>query len=483
MAQPIEELMAVRKQKLAEIKKLGLNPNPPKYQTTGPISQFKKIGVQASLAGRIKSIRRHGKLTFIDLADESGQIQVLIRANDVTTKEYQLVKLLDSGDFIGLSGQVFKTKAGEITLKAEQIRILNKSLRPLPDEWYGLKDKEERFRHRYLDLILNKKVKRILDNRWQILKSIRSFLWSQGYTEVETPILQNLYGGTNARPFTTHLNALDIDMYLRVAPELFLKRLIIGGYEKIFEIARNFRNEGMDQSHQPEFTMMEIYLAYGDYFAIMELMENLIKNVARSVNHKAQVNIGDQTIDLSKKWQVLTIDEALLKYGQIDWQKISDKEIKSLLKKNEIKITGVYSRDKALFSLYDHLVTPKLIQPTWVIDYPSDVSPLAKSHRSKENRVERFEGYIGGKEICDGWSELVSPIEQRQRFENEQKNLRAGDDEAQPLDEDFIQALEYGAPPIAGIGIGIDRLVMLLTNNWSIKEVIAFPLMRPRKKV
>ncbi len=483
MTQPLKELIKIRQQKLAAIKKLGINPNPPFYPRDRSIKEAKKIGLTTRLAGRIRSIRRHGKLTFIDISDESGQIQLLLRANDLSSKEYQLIRLLDIGDFIGVKGEVFKTKAGEITLKVQELTLLNKALRPLPDEWYGLKDKEERFRRRYLDLILNPKIKKLLDKRWQTLKNIRQFLWHQGYTEVETPILQNLYGGTNARPFTTHLNALDIDMYLRVAPELYLKRLIVGGYEKVFEIARNFRNEGMDQTHQPEFTMMEIYLAYGDYLAIMALTEELLRTLAEKVNKTTQLKINQKVVDLRKKWSVLTIDQALKKYANIDWQQISGQEIRQLLKKHQLQVRGVYSDNKALFVLFDHLVTPQLIQPSWVIDYPQEVSPLAKGHRSKPGRVERFEGYIGGKEICDGWSEIVNPLEQRRRFETEQKNLRAGDKEAQPLDEDFIQALEYGAPPIAGIGIGIDRLVMLLTNTWSIREVIAFPLMKTRSTI
>jgi lysyl-tRNA synthetase class 2 len=402
--------------------------------------------------------------------------------NDIGAQNYQLVKLLDIGDFLGVTGRVFKTKAGEITIKVQQLAFLGKSLRPLPDTWFGLKDIQERFRRRYLDLLLNPQIKEVLDKRWLIEKAIREFLWKQNYQEVETPILQNLYGGTNARPFITHINALDIDMYLRVAPELYLKRLVIGGYEKVFEIARNFRNEGMDLAHQPEFTMLEFYEAYADYQRIMDVAEQLIKFVAYQTNASYQLKVGKRQVDLSGRWRRITIDKALREYLDIDWEKITDVEIKKILNQHQFKVPGVYTREKALFVIYDHLVTEKLIQPTWVIDYPQDVSPLSKSHRSKKGRVERFEGYIGGKEICDGWSEIVSPVEQRKRFETEQKNLQAGDEEAQPLDEEFLQALEYGCPPLGGIGIGIDRLVMFLTNTWSIKEVIPFPLMRPRRK-
>jgi len=269
---------------------------------------------------------------------------------------------------------------------------------------------------------MNPQVKAVFDKRWQTEKAIRQYLWDQGYHEVETPVLQNLYGGTNARPFTTHLNALDIDMYLRVAPELYLKRLIVGGYEKVFEIARNFRNEGLDLSHQPEFTMMEFYEAYADYHRIMDVTEGLIKAVAKNVNGDFKLKVDTHEVDLAGKWTRITVDEAVKNYLGIDWDKISDAEVKAILKKNKFKVPGVYTKNKALFTIFDHLVTDKLIQPTWVIDYPIEVSPLSKTHRSRPGRVERFEGYIGGKEICDGWSEIVNPIEQRERFANEQKN-------------------------------------------------------------
>jgi lysyl-tRNA synthetase class 2 len=270
-------------------------------------------------------------------------------------------------------------------------------------------------------------------------------------------------------------------MYLRVAPELYLKRLVVGGYERVFEIARNFRNEGMDQTHQPEFTMMEFYEAYADYQRIMDITEELFKSIASVVNKSSIVKVDNVEVNLSGKWRRITIDQVLKEHLDIEWDSITDSQIQAILNQHKFKVPGVYSRNKALFAIYDHLVAPKLIEPTWVIDYPREVSPLSKSHRSKEGRVERFEGYIGGKEICDGWSEIVSPLEQRERFEVEQHNLKAGDDEAQPLDEDFLTALSYGCPPMGGIGIGIDRLVMFFTNTWSIREVIAFPLMRPKE--
>ena len=477
-----EQIIDARKVKLVKLESLGVNISPPSYSVTNKIGDCQDVDQSVGVAGRIMGYRRQGKVAFIDLHDQSGKIQVFASLADLGDSVYEVVKLLDIGDFIGINGSTFLTKSGELTIKATQLTFLGKSLLPLPDTWYGLKDKEDRYRRRYLDLLLNPDAKKLLDARWAIEKAVRQYMWSQDYHEVETPVLQNLYGGTNAKPFTTHLNALDTQMYLRVAPELYLKRLIIGGYERVFEIARNFRNEGMDQTHQPEFTMMEFYEVYADYQRIMDVTEELIEATAKSVNGNFQLKVEDKEVDLSGSWRRLTLTEALKEYASLDWDTITDQEIKAILDKNKFKIGGVYSRNKALFAIFDHLVTPKLIQPTWVIDYPVEISPLSKAHRSKAGLVERFEGYIGGKEICDGWSEIVSPKEQRDRFENEQKNMKAGDDEAQPLDEEFLEALSYGCPPLGGIGIGIDRLVMFLTNTWSIREVIAFPLMRPESK-
>lgn len=483
MATPLEELKKIRREKHDKITALGIPTSAYSFEKKHSIKQCREsLDSSVQTAGRIMGSRGHGAISFFDLIDETGKIQLLATTSELDEKTAELVRLLDIGDFIGVSGQVFNTKAGEITIKIENLTLLSKSLRPLPDSWYGLKDKEERFRKRFVDLLLNQTAKKVLDKRWQIEKAVREYLWNENYTEVETPILQTLYGGTNAKPFTTHLNALSTKMYLRIAPELYLKRLIIGGYERIFEIAKNFRNEGMDQSHQPEFTMIEFYEAYADYHRIMDVTEGLIKSVAKKVNTTLDLEIDNHQIDLSGKWNRISIDEALKKYLDLDWETITEEEIQNILKKNNFQIPGVYTKNKALFTIFDHLVTPKLIEPTWVIDYPLDVSPLSKIHRTKSDRAERFEGYIGGREICDGWSEVISPIEQRERFETEQKNLKSGDQDAMPLDEEFLEALEFGCPPLGGIGIGIDRLVMFLTNTWSIREVIAFPLMRPENQ-
>ena len=361
MGIPIESLIKVRQDKLAALKQLGVDVNPPVYAKKQAIAEIKAIGKTANVAGRIRAYRLHGQLCFFDLQDESEQIQVMVSAREVGAKTYEMIKLLDVGDFVGVSGEVFKTKAGEITIKAAGVTFLSKALHPLPDTWFGLKDTEARFRKRYVDTLMNPQVKAVFDKRWQTEKAIRQYLWDQGYHEVETPVLQNLYGGTNARPFTTHLNSLDIDMYLLVAPELYLKRLIVGGYEKVFEIARNFRNEGLDLSHQPEFTMMEFYEAYADYHKIMDVTEGLIKFVAKNVNKSFKLKIDKHEVDLSGKWQQITIDEALKKYLKIDWEKISDVEVKDFVKTHKLQVPGVYTKNKALFIIFDHLVTDKLI--------------------------------------------------------------------------------------------------------------------------
>lgn len=476
----INDIRKVRIEKLQKLKHLGVNPYPAAVTRTHQIFHARSLeNIEVILVGRIMALRGHGKIFFADLQDESGKIQVVFKSDKLPEDIFRIMPLVDIGDFIEVKGTVGKTQAGEISVFTNEFRLVSKSLRPLPEKWFGLKDTEERFRKRYLDLIINPKIKKIFDARWTIEKAIREFLWNENYQEVETPILQPLYGGTNAKPFITHMNSLKKDFYLRVAPELYLKRLIIGGYERIFEIARNFRNEGIDKTHQPEFTMIEFYEAYADYHRIMDLTESLIKHAAQAVNKNYVIEIENQKIDLSGKWKKITIDQALKQFLDIDWDTASDAELHQMLNQYQIEIQGHKTRNKILFALFENLITPKLIQPTWVIDYPSDVSPLSKYHRTKKDRVERFEGYVGGKEICDGWSEIVSGLEQRERFETEQKNLRAGDSQAHPLDEDFITALEYGCPPLGGIGIGIDRLVMFITNTWAIREVIPFPTLKP----
>lgn len=490
MPSRLETIRNIRLEKIQKLHKLGIDPYPARSQKDYPnqtvVDQFDKFdGKTVSLTGRLMSWREHGKVVFGDLVDQSGRIQLFIKEDGLalTDPKKQTIgfgdlELLDVGDFVQATGKIVKTKTGQISIETKELRLLVKAIRPLPEKWEGLKDTGERFRKRYLDTLMNSQAKKILDMRWKAEQEIRRYLWNLGFVEVETPVLQQLYGGTNAKPFTTHMNALGQDFYLRLAPELYLKRLIVGGYEKVFEIARNFRNEGVDTTHQPEFTMIEWYEAYADYHRVMDVTEGLFKHLVKEITNGTQMTVGTHRVDVAGKWIRITLADALKKHIGVDSKQTSDADLKSLIKKHNLKIEGVLSRGLVLFTLFDHLVTDKFVEPTWVIDYPREVSPLSKEHREKEGLVERFEGYIGGKEIADGWSEINNPLEQRARFENEQKNLKAGDAEAHPLDEDFLEALEYGMPPTGGIGVGIDRLLMFLSNTWSIRETIAFPTLR-----
>lgn len=481
----IEQTIIAKKAKREELESMGVNVSPYFYDKTETIADCLAqldSGEQISTAGRVMAIRAHGKVIFLDLMDETGKIQVMCHEGRLGAEAYNVLQLTDPGDFLGVCGKVEKTRTGEVTIIVESSQFLGKALRPLPSSFNAALDKECRFRQRYLDMLLNEQTQKILRARWQIVKGVRQYLQDElGYTEVETPILQPLYGGTNARPFTTQMKALDdAQLYLRIAPELYLKRLIVGGMEKIFEIARNFRNEGIDQSHLPEFTMIEWYHAWSDYKVMMSEVEGLIRTLHRQLNGGPTLMIGEQKVEIDgeKPWRRMTLKEALQECVGLNADEMSDEELQQWLTDNNLAPAGGYSRGKAIFSLFDHLVTKTLIEPTWIIDYPKDVSPLAKTHRDDPELTERYELYIGGKEISDGWSEITDPLEQRSRFENEQKRMRAGDDEAQPYDEDFLEAMEYGMPPLGGVGLGIDRLVMLLTNTWSIKEVIAFPTLK-----
>lgn len=481
MAQYLDELKKVRLDKLEAIKKRGTNPYPPIYEKRNKIGECRNLlGQSVKTAGRLISFRGHGKLTFGDLVDESGKIQLMFKEDLLGSDKYKFLELIDMGDFLGVAGTMITTQSGEVTVSVENFELLSKSVHPLPEKWYGLKDEEERIRRRYLDLILNPDAKKNLDMRFLMERKIREFLWQKDFTEVETPVLQNLYGGTNAKPFKTYLNALSQEMYLRVAPELYLKRLIVGGYEKVFEIARNFRNEGMDKAHQPEFTMLEWYIAYADYHVVMDLVEEMMKFLAQELLGTTTVSIGEKKIDIGKSWPRKTVKEVLKNELGIDWDKTSEEQAKELVKRYKVQIPGVWTKNKALYLIFDKVVADTLEGPIWVIDFPREVSPLSKEHRDNpEEFVERFNGFLGGAEIFDGWSEVSSAIEQRQRFEIEQKNMKAGDEESQPLDEDFIESLEYGMPPLGGIGFGVDRLAMLFANTESIRNVIAFPLLRP----
>lgn len=478
----IDETIDAKKQKRAQLEQLGIHPHPYLYSKQHTILECRTMmDQQVQTAGRIISTRAHGKVAFLDLQDSTAKIQVMVRKSEVDKEKFSWLKnLVDRGDFLGVQGLVTTTKTGEITILASDFEFMGKALRPIPTEFNAAESKESRFRKRYLDMLINPETKKILDTRWLILKEIRRFLQDEhGFIEVETPALQPLYGGTNATPFTTHMEALDTDYYLRIASELYLKRFIVGGYDKVFDIAKDFRNEGIDQTHQPEFTMLEWYETYADYTKVMEVAEHLIKHLAQKIHGELKLTVGEKEIDISGDWPKITMKAILKSHADIDFDSQTDDQLKSLLAKHSIQLKSAYTRGKALFELFDTLVTPQLIEPIWIIDYPRDISPLSKKHRHDPELAERFEAYIGGKEIADGWSEIVDALDQRSIFENEQKNMRQGDIEAHPLDEDFLEAMEYGMPPLGGIGIGIDRLVMFLTNTWSIREVIAFPTLKP----
>jgi len=477
----IDETIQAKKLKREQLESKNILVHPYSFDKKHTIEVAKKsLAQQVQTAGRVMASRAHGKVAFYDIQDSTEHMQVMLRQGNTSPESFELIESIDPGDFIGVSGEVITTKTGEITILAETVTFLGKALRPMPTQWNAAEDKELRFRKRYLDMLINPAVKKTLDTRWLVEKEIRRFLQDQhDFVEVETPIFQPLYGGTNATPFTSHMNALDCDFYLRLAPELYLKRLIVGGYERIFEIARNFRNEGIDQTHQPEFTMIEWYQAYADYTTMMNVAEGMLRHLIQKVHGSTSMQVQDQTIEMGGDWTRITMKEAIKKHLSIEFDSQTDEQLQAILSENNLESNGEFTRGKALFTIFDKLVANQLIEPTWIIDYPRDVSPLSKKHRLDSALAERFELYVGGKELADGWSEITDPIDQRNLFENEQKHMREGDSEAHPLDEDFLEAMEYGIPPLGGIGMGIDRLVMFLTNTWSIKEVIAFPTLKP----
>jgi lysyl-tRNA synthetase class 2 len=487
MAARISKIRADRLKKKEQLLGLGINPYPSsislKGERTSVQNARESLGREVLVSGRIRAIRLHGGASFLDLEDFTASIQLLFQKN-VLADKYSLVSLFDTGDFLAVKGEVIKTQAGEITIRVSDFQFLSKAIRPLPSVWYGLKDIEERYRKRYLDLLLNPEVKKRFLVRTKLVREIRNYLDSLGFQEVETPTLQPLYGGANAKPFKTHLNALDCDMYLRIADELYLKRLLVGGYEKVYEICKDFRNEGMDLTHNPEFTMIEYYEAYADYHRVMDVTEGLFKHLAKAIFGKMKIEVGEREIDISKKWpRVKMVDLIKEKLG-FDVLEESEEFLADYCRKNQIELIGGEKKGQLIYTIFEHKVTDLLIDPVWVIDYPEAVSPLSKAKNDEPGWVERFEGYIGGKEICDGWSELNDPLIQRKRFETDVKAARKDREEAQQVDEDFLEAMEYGMPPIGGIGIGIDRLTMFFTNTWSIKEVILFPTMKPlRKKI
>lgn len=491
----LNQLMRVRREKLEQIQQMQVVPYPYSYERTHRTQEIKDHFAELenkkiTTAGRILAIRNQGKANFVDIADTQGRIQLYIRKDDVGEEKFNLFGLLDLGDFIGVKGDVLKTRTGEITIKVDSFELLGKSLRPMPVVKEKIEDgkrivydqfadKELRYRQRYLDLLVNTDVRDVFVKRTKIVRAIRDFLDAKGFLEVETPVLQPLYGGASARPFTTHHNALDMTLYLRIADELYLKRLIVGGFEGVYEISKDFRNEGIDRFHNPEFTMMELYVAYEDYTYMMNLVETMFSSVAQSVLGTMKVMNGEQEIDLTPPWKRLPLFEAIKQYTGHDVYGKSLEEIQAICKALHLEIDPSMGYGKLIDEIMSNLVEPKLIQPTHIVDYPIELSPLAKKHRTDPRLVERFESFIASREMCNAFSELNDPIDQKSRFEAQMKLRESGDDEAQVMDDDFIQALEYGMPPTAGIGVGIDRLIMLLTNQPSIRDVVLFPHMRP----
>ena len=481
---PDLDFRKVRLEKLKKIKALGWNPYPASFDKKQTIADsLKSFGKKVKTAGKIFSYREHGNIAFADLKDESGKIQIFFQKK-LLGENYKNLKLLDIGDYIGVAGAVVKTTAGEISIAPTSYTLLTKSLSPIPSEFFGLKDTQVRYRQRYLDLLINPEVRTHFNNRTKLISGVREYLDNLGFWEVETPTLQPLYGGANAKPFKTHVNALDSDMYLRIADELYLKRLVIGGYEKVYEICKDFRNEGIDSTHFPEFTMIEWYEAYADYQRVMDVAEGLFKDLGKKLYGHTTLEVEDKKIDIGRKWPRIEMSVIIKNKLGLDVEKETAESLKTYAKKNcaGMQMLGGETKGQLIFAIFEHEIPQLLINPTWIIDYPQDVSPLSKPHRSKPGWVERFEGYIGGKEICDGWSELTDPQVQRQRFIQDIKIARKDKEETQPLDEDFLIAMEYGMPPLGGIGIGIDRLVMFFTNKWAIKEIVLFPNLRSELK-
>jgi len=485
-----EQLINQRKQKLENLKKQNINPYAYKFEKRDnaidilnknkKLKREQRTKQKVSTAGRIMSFRIMGKATFAHIHDFTGKIQVYARQDILGKENYKLFTKLDLGDIIGLNGAVFRTKLGEITVEIKSFSLLTKSLRPLPEKWHGLKDIELRYRQRYLDLIMNPDVKAVFIKRTRIIYTIREFLTKKGFIEVETPILQPIYGGTNARPFQSYLNALNMKVYLRISNELYLKRLIVGGYEKIFEFSYDFRNEGIDKTHNPEFLQLETMSAYTNYKDNMDLTEELIEYVVKKVNGSAKFKYQGKTIDVKRPWKRISLVNIIKKYLKVDVEKLSDNELKTLLRSYNIDYKGDFSKGLAIELLFKVVVENKLIQPVIVYDYPSVTSPLAKKKSDNEFYCERFEPYVNGWELGNVYSELNDPAVLKENWKKQEEKLKEGDVEAQRMDEDFIKALEYGMPPSSGIGMGVDRLTMLLTNSQSIRDVIFFPFMKPK---
>jgi lysyl-tRNA synthetase, class II len=500
----LSEQEQIRREKLAELIIMGIEPYPASLY---PVNNYaanikanyteekKEEFADVCVAGRIMSVRDMGKANFAVLQDSSGRIQLYVRRDDICPGEdktlYDIVwkKLTDIGDIIGVKGFVFKTKTGETSIHVEELTILTKSLKPLPivkeaegQTYDAVTDPEFKYRQRYADLVINPEVKEVFTKRTKLINAMRDFLNEHGALEVDTPVLQSIPGGAAARPFITHHNALDIPMYLRIANELYLKRLIVGGFDWVYEFSRNFRNEGMDRTHNPEFTVLEFYVAYKDYLWMMEITEQLMEKTTIAVNGTTKVTIDGKEIDFKAPYQRITMYDAIQKYTGIDVSGMNEEQVRDVCRQLHIHVDGTMGRGKMIDELFGEKCEEHFIQPTFLIDYPVEMSPLTKKHRSKQGLVERFELLVNGKEIANAYSELNDPIDQKERFEEQVKLMERGDEEAMFIDYDFLRALEYGMPPTSGIGFGIDRICMLLLNQPSIQDVLLFPMMRPEKR-
>ncbi len=499
----LSEQEIIRRQSLEELRKLGINPYPAaKYEVNTSseeiLSKFdpaKNNFQEVSIAGRIMKRRIMGSASFVELQDDKGKIQIYFKRDNICAGEdktlYNTVfkKLLDIGDIIGIKGNVFVTQVGETSINVTEFTVLSKSIRPLPivkekdgKVYDAFSDPEQRYRQRHLDLIVNPEVKDAFVKRTKLTNSMREYLNGKGYLEVETPVLQPLYGGAAARPFKTYHNTLDQTLYLRIANELYLKRLIVGGFDGVYEFAKDFRNEGMSRFHNPEFTQMELYVAYKDYNWMMETVEEMVEKIALDIHGTTEVKVGENIINFKRPWKRYTMFEAIREFTGIDISNMDEKKLFETAKKLEISVDETMGKGKLIDEIFGEMCESKLIQPTFITDYPIEMSPLAKKHRSVDGLVERFEAICNGKEICNAYSELNDPIDQRERFEQQLVLGKRGDEEAMVLDEDFLKAIEYGMPPTSGLGIGVDRLAMIMTNSPSIQDVLFFPQMRPEKK-
>lgn len=498
----LSEQEQIRRQSLVEIREMGINPYPAaRFPVTANAAEilagfnsepekFQNI----SCAGRLMTRRIMGKASFAELMDHTGRIQIYVNRDELCPEENKdfyntfFKRLLDLGDIIGVKGEVFRTQVGELTIKVKELTLLSKSVRPLPvvKEKDGVvydafTDPDQRYRQRYLDLIVNPQVRDVFIKRAKIVSTMREYLDAKGYLEVETPVLQPIHGGAAARPFKTHHNTLDTELFLRIANELYLKRLIVGGFEGVYEFSKDFRNEGMDRFHNPEFTQVELYVPYMDYFWMMDLVEEMVEKVTLALHGTTQVQVGENVIDFKRPWKRYTMFEAIQEFTGIDVSQMDENQLLETCRKLHIDTDKSMGKGKLIDEIFGETCESKLIQPTFIMDYPVEMSPLAKKHRSVPGLVERFEGICNGKEICNAYSELNDPIDQRERFEEQLLLAQRGDEEAMALDEDFLRAIEYGMPPTSGLGIGIDRLAMIMTNSHSIQDVIFFPQMRPEK--